>query len=59
VDATTGEVVFDVPPAAGAVITAGYEFDVPVRFETDELRIDMQGFRAGVAPQIALVEIRV
>ena len=58
VDVTTGEIVFDVPPAAGAVITAGYEFDVPVRFETDELRIDMQGFRAGVAPDISLVEIR-
>ncbi len=59
VDATTGLLTFASPPPAGAAITAGYEFDVPVRFETDELRIDMDGFRAGVAPQIALVEIRV
>jgi uncharacterized protein (TIGR02217 family) len=59
-DATTGVVTF-LPghiPAAGATITAGYEFDVPVRFDTDKLEIDRQGVRHGAIPSIPIVEIR-
>lgn len=37
VNETTGEIVFNVPPPPDAVITAGFEFDLPVRFETDRL----------------------
>lgn len=33
----TGVVTFDVAPGAGVAVTAGYEFDVPVRFEAPEL----------------------
>jgi uncharacterized protein (TIGR02217 family) len=58
-DATTGLVTFapgHVPPA-GAAVTAGYEFDVPVRFDTDEFDIDLSAFAAGAIPQIPLVEI--
>jgi uncharacterized protein (TIGR02217 family) len=44
-------------PAAGAVVTAGFEFDVPVRFDTDELEIDLSAFAAGEVPKIPLVEI--
>lgn len=37
VDTTTGAVTFATPPSVGQVITGGCEFDVPVRFDTDEL----------------------
>ena len=60
VDATTGRIGF-LPghiPAAGAAITAGYEFDVPVRFDTDKLDIDIQGVRHGAIASIPIVEIR-
>jgi uncharacterized protein (TIGR02217 family) len=53
-----GEVVFDVPPDAGAAITAGYLFDVPVRFANDRLEINRATFQAGEAPSVPLVEIR-
>ncbi len=60
VDAATGLVTF-VPghvPATGQQITAGYEFDVPVRFDTDRLEINLTGFQSGAIPSIPLVEIR-
>lgn len=59
VDVTTGLVTFApaaIPPPS-AIITAGYLFDVPVRFDTDYLEIDMQAFEAGVIPKIPIVEI--
>ena len=45
-------------PAIGQTITAGFEFDVPVRFDTDKLEISIQGFRHGAIPSIPIVEIR-
>jgi uncharacterized protein (TIGR02217 family) len=56
-DATAGVVTFSVAPAIGAAITAGFSFDVPVRFDTDELEIDLSAFEAGEIPKIPLVEI--
>lgn len=56
-DPVTGLVTFTAPPPAGAAITAGFAFDVPVRFDTDELDIDLSTFDAGGIPQIPLVEI--
>ena len=41
----------------GAVVTAGFLFDVPVRFDTDALEVDLSAFEAGEIPQIPLVEI--
>jgi uncharacterized protein (TIGR02217 family) len=60
VDGLTGIVTFasNRIPAAGAQVTAGFEFDVPVRFDTDELRINLAQFEAGDIPEIPLVEIR-
>jgi uncharacterized protein (TIGR02217 family) len=58
-DVTTGLVTFaagHVPPA-GAAVTAGFEFDVPVRFDADELDIDLSAFEAGAVPSVPLVEI--
>jgi uncharacterized protein (TIGR02217 family) len=45
-------------PAAGAAITAGFEFDVPVRFDSDRLEINIQGLHHGAIPAIPIVEIR-
>jgi uncharacterized protein (TIGR02217 family) len=59
-DTTAGIVTFDagsIPPA-GALITAGFEFDVPVRFDTDRLEVNLDGFRHGSIPAIPVVEIR-
>jgi uncharacterized protein (TIGR02217 family) len=40
------------------VVTAGFAFDVPARFDTDKLEINIQGFRHGAIPSIPIVEIR-
>lgn len=58
VDATTGIVTFDTPPAQGAPISAGFAFDVPVRFDTDFLDVNLAAFTAGEVPAIPLVELR-
>ena len=57
-DGLTGLVTFLSAPAVGAVITAGFEFDVPVRFESDELKVNITGFNAGDIPDIPVVEVR-
>jgi uncharacterized protein (TIGR02217 family) len=61
VDATTGLVTFapGFYPAAGAVVTAGFSFDVPVRFDTDQLSINLHNFGAGDIPEIPIIEVRV
>jgi uncharacterized protein (TIGR02217 family) len=59
VDLTTGVVTFDDPPGADVTVTAGFEFDVPVRFADDALDISAETFGAGQAPDIPIVEIRV
>ncbi len=61
IDHTTGLVTFlpgHIPPS-GAAVTAGFEFDVPVRFDSDRLEINIQGVRHGAIPSIPIVEIRV
>lgn len=60
VDIATGTVLFaeDKAPAADAIVTAGFEFDVPVRFDTDKLEINLSGFQSGAIPRIPIVEIR-
>ena len=58
VDYTTGVVTFTTAPAAGVLITADCEFDVPVRFDTDRLAIRIQSHELFVWDQIPLIEIR-
>lgn len=60
-DAATGVVAFleSNAPQAGEAITAGFLFDVPVRFDTDYLEVDLSAFAAGAIPKIPLVEIKV
>lgn len=59
-DATTGVVTFLTghTPPPGAAVSAGFNFDVPVRFDTDYLEVDLATFAAGAIPKIPLVEIR-
>jgi len=45
-------------PAAGASITAGFLFDVPVRFADDRLEVNRATFLAGEAPSVPLIEVR-
>ncbi|MBA4132088.1 MAG: TIGR02217 family protein [Hyphomicrobium sp.] len=60
VDAATGVVTFLAGhvPAGGQTVTAGFEFDVPVRFDADRLEISLSGFQHGVIPNIPIVEVR-
>ncbi|KQN03239.1 hypothetical protein ASE82_06650 [Sphingomonas sp. Leaf230] len=53
-----GWVVLDAAPAPGAVVTAGFAFDVPVRFAEDRLSVARATFLAGVAASVPLVEVR-
>jgi uncharacterized protein (TIGR02217 family) len=59
VDTATGVVAFrpGFVPAAGAAVSAGYRFHVPVRFDTDQLRVDLAAFAAGEVPSVPVVEI--
>ena len=57
VDASTGLVTLAEAPAAGAAVTAGFRFDCPVRFDADRLDVTLEGFGAGRAIRVPLVEI--
>jgi uncharacterized protein (TIGR02217 family) len=55
-DTAGGVVSFDDAPASGVVISAGFVFDVPVRFDIDLLEVSLDGFGAGRAPHVPLIE---
>lgn len=59
-DVATGLVTFPAGhvPAAGAVVTAGFELDVPVRFDTDRIEVNLQGITSGSIPHIPIIEVR-
>lgn len=59
VEPTTGLVTLAAAPAAGAAVTAGFEFDTPVRFDLDRLDVTLEGFAAARVAACALVEVRV
>ncbi|MDU8911065.1 DUF2460 domain-containing protein [Aestuariicoccus sp. MJ-SS9] len=59
VDVTTGVVTFEEPPLQGVEISAGFEFDVPVRFDTGRIQTSVASFQAGDAPDVPVVEVRV
>ena len=58
VDAASGLVTLAAAPAAGQAVTAGFEFDTPVRFDADRLDVTLEGFSAGRVSACALVEVR-
>ncbi|MDO6727237.1 MAG: phage distal tail protein, Rcc01695 family [Cognatishimia sp.] len=59
VDTATGEVTFEDPPGLDEEVTAGFEFDVPVRFDTDRVQTSVASFQAGDMPNVPVVEVRV
>ena len=58
VSTATGLITFTTAPAPGVAITAGFEFDVPVRFDTDALDVTLDLERLGSITSIPLMEIR-
>jgi len=58
VDTVTGVITFTTAPTTGAEIRAGYEFDVPVRFDEDSIEINVEAFRVGAIPRISIVEVK-
>ena len=59
VDPTTGVVTLQSPPSAGVAVTAGFEFDVPVRFDADRVEVTLESFAAGRMGAVPLIEVRV
>ncbi|OAN68373.1 glycoside hydrolase family 24 [Rhodobacteraceae bacterium EhC02] len=58
VDITTGLVTLIEAPTAGLEVTAGFEFDVPVRFDTDRIATSVASFKAGQVPNVPVLEVR-
>jgi len=58
VDENSGLLTFASAPDAGAEVRAGFEFDVPVRFDTDAIMTSVSGFQAGEVPNVPVVEVR-
>ena len=58
VDTTTGLVTFASAPTSGQSITAGFTFDVPVRFDTDQLSMNAENY-AMYKADVPLVEVRI
>lgn len=58
VDEATGVVTFDTPPDPGAIVTAGFAFDVPVRFDSDIMDVTLDFERMGSITSIPLIELR-
>lgn len=57
IDHSLGTLTFGVAPTNGQVITAGYEFDVPVRFENDVLDSAVESYD-NIDTNIKVLEIR-
>ena len=58
VNLSNGVIEFDLPPSQGLEITAGFEFDVPVRFDTPSIQVNLASFNAGDVPSVPVVEVR-
>jgi len=58
VDDDSGVLSFASAPDAGAEVRAGFEFDVPVRFDTDTIMTSVSSFQAGEVPNVPVVEVR-
>lgn len=59
VNTATGLVTLSAAPAVGAVVTAGFEFDTPVRFDSDRIDLTLESFNAARVGAVALVEVRI
>jgi uncharacterized protein (TIGR02217 family) len=58
VSTTTGIVTFNSAPTNGHAVTASFEFDVPVRFESDHFPVTLEAVDVGFVGDLAIVEVR-
>ena len=58
-DLSTGVISFESPPDESVIITAGFQFDVPVRFDVDHIHTSVASFQAGEVPSVPVVEVRI
>lgn len=59
VNTATGEISFVDAPDQGVEVSAGFEFDVPVRFDTNLIQTSVASFQAGDLVSVPVVEVRV
>ncbi|MGL6210125.1 MAG: phage distal tail protein, Rcc01695 family [Paracoccaceae bacterium] len=58
VDTAMGVITFAQAPDIDVLITAGFEFDVPVRFDSDRIQTSVGAFQAGEVPNVPVIEVR-
>jgi uncharacterized protein (TIGR02217 family) len=58
IDLTTGVITFNTAVGLDVIVKADFEFDVPVRFNSDSLEISMESINSGKVKEIKLVEVR-
>ncbi len=59
IDTATGLITLAQAPGAGQTVSAGFEFDVPVRFDTQGIQTSVASFQAGDVPNVPVIEVRV
>ena len=59
ISSSTGIVTINTAPSNGVPVTADFEFDVPVRFDTDRMAVTIEFFNLHQWSGIPIVEIRV
>jgi uncharacterized protein (TIGR02217 family) len=59
VDVTTGLVTFTSPPDEDVDVSADFEFDAPVRFDTDHMAVTIETYKLHRWQQIPIVELRI
>lgn len=58
INTATGVITLSSPPANGQLVKAGFEFDVPVIFESDDLAMVLEQAKAGIISSLPIVEDR-
>lgn len=58
IDTTTGIITFDTAPDVDAIVYADFDFDIPVRFDTDHLPVQLASYQAG-ATDVTILELKI
>ena len=58
VDLSSGRITLNEAPTLGLEVPAGFEFDVPGRFDTDRIATSVASFQAGEVPRVPVLELR-
>ncbi|MEM7459235.1 MAG: DUF2460 domain-containing protein [Pseudomonadota bacterium] len=57
VDALKGQITFETAPIAAATVTAGFEYDCAVRFDSDQIEAVIEAYGAGRIADLTLIEL--